>query len=380
MRTIFALGTAAIVSVLLAACGGSSGSGVSSDSVAEVAGNQITTQAFNHWMYVAAKSQAAQSPGQPVIVPTDPPQFTKCISTVRQAVPSLAKQTDKTLRTDCQQLFTSLSGQVMDFLIKAYWYQADAARLGLKVTDAQVQKAYATAKKQAYPTAAAFNQFLGQTGFTVNDLLFRFRVSQLFQKLAAKHTTKITPATIQTYYNNHKSQFGKPETRDIRIVLTKTAGQAAAAKAALDHGTSWKVVAKKYSTDPSKNNGGLLPGVTKGQEDKALDTAAFATATKTNKVYGPVKGQFGYYVFSVTKVTKATQQSLAQATALIQQTLTGQQQTKAQTAVDSVAKKQWLSQTQCRSLYAMADCKGYKAPKTSTTTAPTTTPSTTTTG
>jgi foldase protein PrsA len=379
MRTFLALGAAGIVSVLLAACGGSS-TGVSSDSVAAVAGNQITTQAFNHWMYVAAKSQAAQSPGQPVIVPTDPPQFTKCIANVRQAVPSLAKQTDKTLRGDCQQLFTSLSGQVMDFLIKAYWYQADAARLGLKVTDAQVQKAYDTAKKQAYPTASAFNQFLSQTGFTVDDLLFRFRVSQLFQKLAAKHTTKITPATIQTYYNNHKSQFGKPETRDIRIVLTKTAGQAAAAKAALAHGSSWKVVAKKYSTDPSKNNGGLLPGVTKGQEDKALDTAAFATATKTNKVYGPIKGQFGYYVFEVTKVTKATQQSLAQATPLIQQTLTGQQQTNAQTAVDNVAKKQWLSKTECGKLYAMADCKGYKAPKTSTTTAPTTTPSTTTTG
>ena len=28
-----------------------------------VAGNPITLQAFNHWMFVAAKSQAAQSPG-----------------------------------------------------------------------------------------------------------------------------------------------------------------------------------------------------------------------------------------------------------------------------------------------------------------------------
>jgi foldase protein PrsA len=385
MRKILALGSVVIVPVLLAACGGggSSSSGVPSDSVASVAGNAITTQAFNHWMYVAAKSQAAQSPGQPVIVPTDPPQFTKCIATVRQAVPSLAKQPDKTLRGDCQQLFTSLSGQVMDFLVKAYWYQADAARLGLKVTDQQVQQAYDKAKKQAYPTASAFNQFLTQTGFTVNDLLFRFRVSQLYQKLAAKHTTKITPATIQAYYNSHKSQFGKPETRDIRIVLTKTQAQAAAAKAALEHGQSWKVVAKKYSTDPSKNNGGLLPGVTKGQEDKALDSAAFAVATKTNKVYGPIKGQFGYYVFEVTKVTKASQQSLAQATTLIQQTLTGQQQTTAQTAVDNAAKKQWLAQTDCLKAYAMADCKGFKAPKTSTTTAPaapTTAPSTTTTG
>ena len=118
LRTTLALGALAIVSVLLAACGGSSG--IPSDSVAEVAGNPITTQAFNHWMYVAAKSQAAQSTGQPVIVPTDPPNFPKCIATVRQAVPSLAKQTDKTLRSDCRQLFTSLSGQVMDFLIKAY--------------------------------------------------------------------------------------------------------------------------------------------------------------------------------------------------------------------------------------------------------------------
>jgi foldase protein PrsA len=378
LRTTLALSALAIVSVLLAACGGSS-NGIASDSVAEVAGNQITTQALNHWMYVAAKSQAAQSPGQPVIVPTDPPNFTKCIADIRQAVPSVAKQPDKTLRGYCQRTFTALSGQVMDFLIKAYWYQADAARLGLKVTDQQVQQAYNKAKQQAYPTASAFNQFLSQTGFTVNDLLFRFRVSQLFQKLAAKHTTKITPATIQTYYNNHKSQFGKPETRDIRIVLTKTAGQAAAARAALNKGKSWTVVAKKYSNDPSKNNGGLLSGVTKGQEDKALDTAAFAAATKTSKVYGPIKGQFGYYVFEVTKVTKATQQSLAQATPLIQQTLTGQQQTNAQSAVDNVAKKQWLTKTDCKSLYAMADCKGYKAPKTSTTTAPTTTPSTTTT-
>ena len=113
--------------------------------------------------------------------------------------------------------------------------------------------------------------------------MFRFRVSPLFQKLAAKHTTKITPATIKAYYISHQSQFGKPETRNIRIVLTKTEGQADAAKAALDNGQSWEVVAKKYSTDPTKNNGGLLTGVTKGQEDKALDTAAFA-ATKTNKV------------------------------------------------------------------------------------------------
>jgi foldase protein PrsA len=86
-----------------------------------------------------------------------------------------------------------------------------------------------------------------------------------------------------------------------------------------------------------------------------------------NKLEGPVKGQFGYYVFEVTKVTTGTQQSLAQATPLIRQTLTAQAQNNAQSAVENRAKKHWLSKTQCRSTYAMADCSGYKAPKTSTT-------------
>ena len=52
-----------------------------------VAGNPISTQAFNHWMYVAAKEQAAQTPGQPVIVPNDPPNFSKCVTQVRARSP-----------------------------------------------------------------------------------------------------------------------------------------------------------------------------------------------------------------------------------------------------------------------------------------------------
>ncbi len=366
-RRIAALGAFFVLAVAVAACGG----GVPGNSVADVAGNPITTQAFNHWMYVAAKSQASQSPGSPVIVPSDPPQFTLCVAQVRKQIASLAKTATKQLRADCKQLFTSLSSQVMDFLVKGYWYQSEAARLHVKVTNAQVQTAFAAAKAQQFPNAAQFQTFLTQTGQTQSDILFRFRINQIFQKLLAKHATTVTPAAIQAYYSSHLTQFGTPQTRDIRIVLAKTQGQANAAKAALSSGQSWKTVAKKYSTDPtSKNNGGLLSHVTKGQEDVALDRAAFSAPL--NKLLGPVKGQFGYYVFEVTKITKATQQTLAQATPGIRQTLTGQQQANAQAAVDKAARQHWLSQTLCRSAYAMADCSGFKAPKTSTATTPAT--------
>jgi foldase protein PrsA len=361
-RSVLALGAFFVFALGVAGCGSS----VSGDSVATVAGNPITTQAFNHWMYVAAKSQAAQSPGQPVIVPNDPPNFNSCISQARKQIPSLAKTPTKTLRTDCKQLFTSLSSQVLDLLIKAYWYQADANKLGVKVTDAEVEKAFTTAKNQQFPNGKGYSNFLTQTGQTTQDVLYRFRVNVVVQKLAAKHIKKVTPADIQSYYNSHSSQFGTQESRNIRVVLAKTQADATAAKNALAKGQSWAAVAKKYSNDPTtKNTGGLLNGVTKQQADPAL--AAVAFSAPVNKIMGPVKGQFGYYVFDVIKVTPATHQSLAQATALISQQLTTQQTQTAQTAVDNKAKKDWLSQTTCRGPYAMADCNGYKAPKTATT-------------
>lgn len=364
-RKVLALGAFFVLAVAVAGCGGSS---IPGNSVAVVAGNPISTAAFNHWMYVAAKSaDAEESSTAPVIVPNDPPDFNKCIADVRASIPSLAKTSAKTLRSDCKQLFTSLSSQVMQFLITAYWYQADAAKQHIKVTNAEVQKAFKTAKSEEFPTASDFNAFLSETGQTLQDIIYRFRINEVETKLIAKYPTKVTSARIKQYYDTHLSQFGTKEMRDMRIVLTDTASEANAAKAALVSGQSWKAVAKKYSTDAAtKNSGGQLTNVTEGEEDAALNKAAFSAPL--NKLVGPVKGQFGYYVVQVTKITPATQESLAKATPTIKQTLTTTLQTDAENAVNKRAKKDWLSKTKCRAEYAIASyCGGYKAPKTATT-------------
>jgi foldase protein PrsA len=363
-RFISALGAFFVLAIGIAGCG----SGVPGNSVADVAGNPITLQAWKHWMVVVAKLQAAQNPGQPVVVANDPPNFTSCVATIKPYEPKNTKA--KQLRNVCSQLSKSYSSQVMGFLITSYWYQAEAARQHINVNDKTLQTQFNKAIKSAFPTTAQFQSFLNETGQTKEDLLFRFRVQDVQSKLLAKHNTKVTPAQIEQYYSSHKSQFGTAQARDIRIVLTKTKAEAQAAEAALKSGKSWDDVAKKYSIDAStKNKGGLLSGVTQGSQDTALDSAAFAAPA--NKLEGPVKGQFGYYIFEVTKVKPGTQQSLAQATPLIKQTLTTQLQNNAQTAVENTAKKHWLSKTTCRAAYAMADCSGYKAPKTSTTTSTT---------
>jgi hypothetical protein len=70
-RSILALCAFFVLAAGLSACGG----GIPGNSVADMAGNPVSTQAFDHWMYVAAKGNASQSPGAPVIVPNDPPDF-----------------------------------------------------------------------------------------------------------------------------------------------------------------------------------------------------------------------------------------------------------------------------------------------------------------
>ena len=114
LRSIPALCAFFVVAALIVAgCGSSSSSSsagggtVPSGDAAVVAGNPITKRAVLHWMYVDAKGQAAQSPGAPVIVPTDPPDFPKCIAQVKKEIPTLAKETDAKIRTACQSAFTS---------------------------------------------------------------------------------------------------------------------------------------------------------------------------------------------------------------------------------------------------------------------------------
>jgi foldase protein PrsA len=368
-RIILALGAFFVLAAGISACGSS----VPGNSVADMAGNPITLQAFNHWMYVAAKG-SSQSASQPVIVPNDPPNFNNCIAAARKSIPTVAKQSNTQLRSECSQLFTSLSSQVMQFLIQSYWYQAQAAAAHIKVTNAQVQQQFDQEKAQQFPTNAAFQTFLTQTGETVQDILYRVKVNLILQRLVKLHTANVTPAAIQAYYNSHTANYGSPESRNLRIVLAQTQADAQAAKKALASGQSWSAVAKKYSIDPStKDRGGLLVGVTQGQQDAALNSAAFSGAA--GKVLGPVKAQLasGYYVFEVTKIKPSTQQTLAQATPQIQQLLTTQGQSNAQSAVDKQVKTKWQSKTTCRATYAISDCAGYKAPKSSSTATPTTT-------
>ena len=149
------------------------------------------------------------------------------------------------------------------------------------------------------------------------------------------------------------------------IILTKTQAQAEKAKKEIESGKSFSSVAKADSIDPvSKAAGGSLPGVVKGQEEKALDEAVFSAKVKV--LGGPIKTPFGYYIYEVTKTIPGSQQSLSQVQSTISQQITAEKQQKAVSEFVKNFRKKWTARTECRNEYSVQDCKSYKAPKTST--------------
>jgi foldase protein PrsA len=372
-RLVLAVGAIAVPAAALSACGGDS---VPGNAVAKVGGDTITTTDFNHWMHVAAISSQGAQPGQKktaVSVP-QPPDFAACVANKKKTAPKPAKgqptPTDASFKAQCKQEYEGLRDQVLQFLISAHWIQGEASDQKVNVSDTEVNKQFQQTKKQSFPKETDYKKFLNDSGMTQDDILFRVKLDTLSNKLRQKVTKgkdTVTDQQVAAYYNKNKARFAQPERRDLRIVLTKDKGKADQARAAIASGQSFKTVANKFSIDQaSKSQGGVLLAVAKGQQEKALDTAVFQA--KKGQLVGPVKTQFGYYVFKVQKITPASQQSLAQAKQTIKQLLASQNQQKALDSFVKDFRSKWKDKTNCKSGFVTQDCKN--APKQKTTSAP----------
>jgi foldase protein PrsA len=356
-RTGVALLALAAATALATGCGG-----VPGNAIAEVDGAPIDKKTYDHWLNIAARSS-----GQPNATVPDPPEFAKCVEQKRKTTPKPAKGqpevTNDQLKSQCEQEYEALRDQVVQLLVSYEWIQGEAEEQGVSVTDDEIKKSFEEQKKQSFPKEEDYEKFLKDTGQTQEDILLRVRLDLLSNKIrekVVKGKDQVSDAQIQKFYEENKERFAQPEKRDLRVVLTKKKAQASKAKAAIDDGQSWKKVAKQYSIDEaSKAQGGKLPGQAKGTLEKSLDEGVFAA--DKGQVIGPVKTQFGFYVFEVEKVTPASQQSLEEAKQTIRQTLQSQNQQKALDAFVEDFRKRWKEKTECREGYITQDCKN--APK-----------------
>ena len=343
VRLTLALAALVAPAALVAGCGG-----VPGNAVAEVDGQAIEKSSYEHWIAVAARSSGQQ--GAAAAVP-EPPDYATCVAGKRKSTPKPAKGqpqvTDEQLKTQCKQEYEQLRDQVLQLLISFQWLEGEAAEQDIEVADAEVTKSFDAQKKQSFPKDADYQKFLEESGQTEADILLQVKADLLATKIrdkVIKGKDAVSDAQIQDFYTKNKQRFAKPEQRDLRVVLTKNRAKAQQALAALRSGESWKAVSRQYSIDEAtKAQGGKLPAQAEGALEKQLDEAVFST--RKGKLSGPVKTQFGFYVFEVGKIAPASQQTLEQAKETIRQTLQSQNQQKALETFSTQYSERWKEKT-----------------------------------
>lgn len=353
---------AVFFALVISGCGDS----VPEGSIAKVGDLTIAESTYDRWFKTASASQ-------PGATAPDPPSFTKCVAAKVKAAPEPVKGQPKPKASDylkqCKQEYDQLKQQVMTFLIRSTWLEAEGIKLGVKVSDKEAQAAFDKARQQAFPKTADYVKFLKTSGQTEADLTYRQSVQLLEQKITTKiqkGAKKVTDKEVQDYYaKNREKQFTQPASRDLLVVLTQDEKKAKQAKEDLDAGNSFVRVVRQYSTDPTtKDADGVLPNVTEGTGNKEFERAVFSA--KKGDLVGPVKTSDGYYVFEVTKTRARKDSKFKDVKESIRAIITQQRAQEALAKFGVDYQERWRGKTECRGGYISPDCSNSKQQRNST--------------
>ena len=158
-----------------------------SDAVVQVADTPVSMNTFDHWMRVAAASEA-QTTGATPTVPV-PPDYTACIANLKAHQTTTGPTTGEAeLKSQCEQQYKSYKDEVMSFLISSEWVIQEAKRLGVHATDKEVVKELEKLRQREFPKEAEFKKFLATSGETISDLLLRVKIDMLGSRIEKKVT------------------------------------------------------------------------------------------------------------------------------------------------------------------------------------------------
>ncbi len=290
-----------VLALALAGCGGS-GSSVSSGNVATVDGQSITVADFDKELALEQRMAKA----------------------AKQSFPKKGT----TAYGDRKQ-------QIVQLLVEEKAYEIKAKQAGVSVSDKQVQASLDSLKKTRYGgSQKAFDKAMSNAGVTLAEVQDAARYSLLVSALKQKidSSVSVSPTEIKQYYDQHKSSYVQPESREFAHILLKTKAQAESIYRQLKNGADFATLAKKYSTDTtSAKTGGKLVGCcSKGQLVPGFEKVGYAL--KTGQISPPVHTRYGWHIIkALSPVKPAHQTPFSQEQSVIQTQLLQQRQAQAET-------------------------------------------------
>ena len=183
-----------------------------------------------------------------------------------------------------------MKSQAVTLLIQQAEREAKADSMGIKITNADVDKRLAEIKKQYFQNkeskyqAQLKKQHLTDASVR-NDIRSQLISEAVFNKVTS--SVKVSDSEVHDYYTTHPQLYSQPQSRDVRYILVKKKSDADSVYAQVKSGgdAAWCRLAKKYAKDASGQNCGKAT-FTKGQTVAAFDTVAFSQPTKV--VHAPI--------------------------------------------------------------------------------------------
>jgi peptidyl-prolyl cis-trans isomerase C len=195
---------------------------------------------------------------------------------------------------------------------------------GVQKTDLQMK-----ALRERFGSQEAFERQMKAAGMTAADL--RSKIVQKFTAeavLIRELNVTVTDAEAKQFYDdtNHSADFEQPEMVHVRHILSLTmdpvthapltADQQQAKHKQIDDllkrirgGADFTALAKQYSEDSaSKDNGGEIPALPRGQMAPEFEAAAFSLTN--NQVSDVITTAYGYHIIKLLDKTPAKKLAL----------------------------------------------------------------------
>lgn len=131
--------------------------------------------------------------------------------------------------------------------------------------------------------------------------LIQVAISDVLSNLEA------TEEEAKAYYEAHKNEFTQGETLRASHILVSSLDECEKIREEILQGLSFEDAAKKYSSCPSKENGGDLGSFGRGMMVPEFDEAVFSLPV--GEISMPVKTTFGYHLIKVVEKAAAPEVS-----------------------------------------------------------------------
>lgn len=187
-----------------------------------------------------------------------------------------------------------------------------ADRLGITISDAEIQDAMNRLKQQYnITTDEQFDRSLKESGLTRAEMEARLRESLITNKVFSRelrNRSDLTDPELRERYSREKEQYRLPERARLReIVVLKPEGEAklaearqratAVAEAARKAGTDFANLASTMSESGTRDKGGDLGEVAKGDLVADIDKAVFNAQNGT--IVGPIETKSAWHIILV---------------------------------------------------------------------------------